>query len=337
MKIRKVLSLLLVSTLLFGLVACGGSTSDVNEEKPQAEATDVAWPEKPVNAVLHASAGGDTDFNARQFGEYFEKITGQPLVITNMPGASGVASTEYIRQADTDGYTVAFMHTGPMIVNYVSGLVDYNFDDFDVAAIPAVDGGTVLVTSSETGLENMDDLINELKASPGSLVFGTELGNYSHLQLLILQDLADIEFKTADVGSAADKVTNLLGGRIDVAAISYGNIKDYLETGDLVALGQFNEERNPYLGDVPTMTEQGIDMVMDKPYILAFPKGTDEDIVRKMSDIVLEVSKDESYGEALKNGFSQEVKVYDKEESKNILENILSDYMKYQDELKAAN
>lgn len=334
--IKKMLTLLLALVLLLGLVACSEKDSKKNDAKTEAGKEEVKWPTKPVKAILHASAGGDTDFNARTFAEYFEKITGQPLIVTNMPGASGTASTEEVRQADKDGYTLLFTHTGPLEVNNVSGLIDYTYNDFDLASIPAVDGGTVLVTGKSSGIKSMDDLVKKLKAEPKSVTFGTEFGNYSHLQALILQDKADIEFKLADVGSASDKVVNILGGRIDVSAITYGSVKDYLQTGEMVALAQFNEEPNQNLGNVPTMKSLGIDMVMDKPYIIAFPKGTDPNIVERLGEISLEIAKNKDYAEKLKNGFSQEAKAMNANDAKAYLDKILAEYSKYGEVLKSS-
>lgn len=346
MKKNIFITLLLVA-LLFTFTACGATTgnddTDTSAETENGTDTDVVeeaetdWPTKPVNAVLHASAGGDTDFNARTFATYFEEITGQPLIITNMPGSSGVASTEHVRQSEADGYTVGFMHTGPLVVNYVSGLVDYTYEAFDVSTIPAVDGGTVLVASAESGLTSMSDIVEKSQAEPESIVFGTEFGNYSHLQVLDIENKADIKFRMADIGSTSEKVTNLLGGRIDLAAITYGSVKDYIETGEMIAIAQFNAEPNEYLGDVPTMVSEGIDMIMDKPYIIAFPEGTDPAIVQKMSDIAVQISEIEDYGIDLRDGFSQEVKVYETDDAIDYLDETLESFMEYSDILQGAN
>lgn len=337
---RKLISLLLVMVLVLSITACGATTG--NKDKPSNGGTteiadDISWPTAPVNVILHAAAGGDTDFNARTFGTYFEEITGQPLIVTNMAGASGVAATESVRQAATDGYTALFTHTGPLVVNYVSGLIDYNYKEFDVSTIPAIDGGTILVASTQSGLTSMADIIEKSKAAPESLIFGTEFGNYSHLQVLQIENLADIKFRLADIGSTADKVTNLLGGRIDLAAITYGSVKDYIETGEMIAIAQFNAEPNEYLGDVPTLKSMGVDMVMDKPYIIAFPKGTDPAIIEKMSNIALEIGQNPEYQQKLRDGFSQEVKVLGTEDAVEYLDSILEDYMQYSDVLKGAN
>lgn len=309
------------------LVACGG-------KKDGGASAAASWPNKPMEVVLHAAAGGDTDFNARTFGEFFEKETKKPFVVTNMPGASGLAATESIKSTPANGYKALFTHSGPLVVNYVSGVADYDFKEFDVASIPAVDGGSVLVASKQSGITSFQDLIEKAKANPETVIYGTEFGGFTHLQVLMLQDKAGMKLKLADIGSTADKVTNLLGGRIEVASIAYGSVKDYITNGDMVALAQYNEERNPYLGDVPTAKECGIDMVMDNPYIIAFPKGTDPEIIAKMSELSAKIAGNPEYAEKLKNGFSQQAKVYTTEDAKAYLQKIEDEYMQYKDMLR---
>lgn len=317
------------------LVGCGGQTEEATDKTSNGGETN--WPNEPVEVVLHAAAGGDTDFNARTFAQYFEELTGQPMVVTNMDGAGGSIATQNVLNAPADGTKALFTHTGPLIVNEVSGLINYGFDAFDIATIPAVDTSTVLVASKESGINSYEDLVEKAKAAPGEIIYGTELGNYSHLQVLLLQDQARIELKLADVGSTSDKVANMLGGRIDLAAISYGSVKDYIETGDMIAIAQFSGERNKLLGDIPTFKEKGLELAMDKPYIIAFPKGTDPAIIKKMNDITVEISQKPEYAKQLQKGFYQEVKMYETDEAIEYLNSIRDEYMKYKDALQVGS
>ncbi len=74
--------------------------------------SDVKWPTKPVQVIVPAGAGGDTDFNARQMARYFEKITGKPMIVTNVNGGSGTIGTGQVKSAAPDGNTILFAHTG---------------------------------------------------------------------------------------------------------------------------------------------------------------------------------------------------------------------------------
>src|SRR3546814_2022688 len=103
-----------------------------------------------------------------------------------------------------------------------------------------------------------------------------------------------------DGGTVSDRVVGMLGGRLDLGAITYGSVQDYVRGGQMVALGQPNEERNPLLGEVPTLKEQGLDITMDKPYVVAFPKGTDPAIVKKMAEVMKKINEIPEYAEELK-------------------------------------
>lgn len=317
-----------IRTLLFSAAAITAMTG--------AGFAQADWPNQTVNVIIGASPGGDTDFNARTFARYFERVTGVSMVITNMPGGGATIATSAVRDAAPDGATVLFGHTGHLIVTEVSGLADYGIDDFEICCVPAVDQGAVFVTSAQSGIETVDDLLERTGEDPDAVIFGTEFGGYSHLQGLLLMNETGAEMRLVDTGSAAEKITSLLGGRIQVAGIAYGAIQDYHEAGQMAVLGQPNAERNPLLGDIPTFTEQGIDFVMNNPYIIAFPKGTDQAIVERMAEISAEISQIPEYASDLEQGFRQPVLSYGHSESLELLGAIRENYMQYRDALQSS-
>lgn len=297
-------------------------------------AAETKWPTRPVQVVVIANAGGDTDFNARTMAKYFTKITGKPMVITNMAGGGGTIAADQVKSAAPDGNTILFTHTGQMIVNEVAGLTEDSFEVFDVSCIAGVDKGAVFVSSKSSGLTTLDQLISKSKAEPSSVTYGTEMGSYSHLQGLMFEKLTDTKMKMVDAGTVSEKVVALLGGRIDLGGISYGSVQDYVGNGEMFALGQPNDERNPLLGDVKTFKEQGVDFVMEKPYIVAFPKGTDTAIVQKMADVMKQITEDPAYAEELKKTFKQPVSYYNTEESIALLHKTREEFMEFKDELR---
>ncbi|TLX55499.1 tripartite tricarboxylate transporter substrate binding protein [Stutzerimonas nosocomialis] len=297
-------------------------------------AAETKWPTRPVQVVVIANAGGDTDFNARTMAKYFTKITGKPMVITNMAGGGGTIAADQVKSAAPDGNTILFTHTGQMIVNEVAGLTEDSFEAFDISCIAGVDKGAVFVSSKSSGLTTLDQLIDKAKAEPNTVTYGTEMGSYSHLQGLMFEKLTGAKMKMVDAGTVSEKVVALLGGRIDLGGISYGSVQDYVASGEMFALGQPNDERNPLLGDVKTFKEQGVDFVMEKPYIVAFPKGTDPAIVQKMADVMKQITEDPAYGEELKKTFKQPVSYYGTEESIALLRKTREEFMQFKDELR---
>lgn len=315
-----------VSASVIALLA-GGATAS-------AQAAD--WPSRTINVIIGASPGGDTDFNARTFARYFEKVTGSQMIITNMPGGGATIATSAVRDADADGYTVLFGHTGHLIVTEVSGLADYGIDDFEICCIPAVDQGAVFVTSQQSGIASIEDLLARTKDDPEAVIYGTEFGGYSHLQGLLFMQETGAKMRLVDTGSAAEKIASLLGGRIHVGGIAYGAVQDHHKAGAMNVLGQPNQERNPLLGDIPTFVEQGAQFVMNNPYIIAFPKGTDQAIVDRMNEIAAEVAKIPEYASDLEQGFRQPVMFYSRDEALERLNAIRANYMQYRNALQAA-
>ncbi len=298
-------------------------------------ADDTKWPTKPVQVIVPAGAGGDTDFNARTMARFFEKITGKPMVVTNVNGGSGTIGMSQVENAAPDGNVLFFAHTGIMIVNEASGMIDRKFDTkLDVACIPAIDKGMVFIGGKKSGFKTVQQVVEKAKAAPGTVIYGTEMGGFSHLQGLIFQKKAGVQLKFVDVGSASDKITSLLGGRIDLASISFGPVKDYAATGDMAMVAQFSMERNPLLGDIKTFGEQGMPYAMEKPYIIAFPKGTDPAIIKKMADVMQEITKDPAYAKALEDGFKQPISFLHTKEAIAELNKVRDDFMQYKDLLR---
>src|SRR3990167_7741147 len=184
------------------------------------------WPTRPVQVVVIANPGGDTDFNARMMAKYFNQITGKTMVVTNVAGGGGTLAAEQVKGAAADGNTILFTHTGQLIVNEVAGLSDDSFEAFDIACIAGVDKGAIFVSSESAGVKTLQELIDKAKANPSSVSYGTEIGSFSHIQGLMFEQLAGVKLKMVDAGTVSEKVVALLGGRIDLGAISYGSVQD---------------------------------------------------------------------------------------------------------------
>ena len=80
---------------MIGFTLVAASLAMVNAASAQS---DVKWPTKPVQIIVPAGAGGDTDFNARQVARYFEKITGKSMIVTNVNGGSGTIGTSQVQK-----------------------------------------------------------------------------------------------------------------------------------------------------------------------------------------------------------------------------------------------
>ena len=306
-KITSILSLVLALTMVLALAACGGSTESSAPEStapestapegessaPEASGTD--WPTKPVTLVVPASAGGDTDMNARIFAKYLGEELGQTVVISNISGIS--VAFEELKNAANDGYTVGVYHPG-FFVSSQLGTIDVSWEDFETGSVYAIDNQSAWFVSKDAPYQTLDELAAASKEGP--IGFATEVGSMSHLTELLFMDLVPgSQINIVDAGGSAEKITALMSGQLDLMFNQVGLVKDYLENGDFVCIGIMSEERSEANPDIPTFKEQGYDMVFDKPYWTFFPAGTDQAIVDKMCEATEAVCANPDYAAEL--------------------------------------
>ncbi len=255
------------------------------------------YPTKPIEVVVPTGAGGDTDLGARVLGQYIGDELGRPLVVTNIAGAAGSLGSREVVEADPDGYQILFFHNN-LLINYLYGMSDFNHQDFKIAAVSLFDHGDTFIVSDDAPFSDATELADESKDIPGELSFATEIGGYTHLQMMAYEDATGADFRLIDVGGASDKIVALLGGQVDVVPTAYGITVDYLENGDFKSVGVLSEESSELYDQVPTFKEQGIDIEFEKFFFFAFPKETPDEIVMKFSEAVKEVvENNEEYQE----------------------------------------
>jgi tripartite-type tricarboxylate transporter receptor subunit TctC len=279
-----------ITVLVFATIMSG--CSDTSSGSNEAEASD--YPSKPITVVVPAGAGGDTDANARLLGKYLEKELGQPVVISNVTGAGGTVGASEVLDADPDGHTVLFFHNS-LLLNRILGLTEDSYDSFKLAGIPVLDQGNTFMVSGDSKFENLQDMVEYARAHPGEVSIATEVGGFTHLQLLALQKDQDIELNIVDVGGAAEKVTALLGGHVDIVPTSLGLVKDYVESGDMRSLGIMASDRVDLMPDVPTFVEQGVNSEFEKFFFYGFNPDTPDEIVDEFSKAVENVVNNEEY------------------------------------------
>ncbi|MDC7954644.1 tripartite tricarboxylate transporter substrate binding protein [Fusobacterium simiae] len=295
---KKLFSLLLTAILIF--TACGEKGNN-----SQQSGGDVNWPTKTVTITLPYNAGGDTDTYARLMARKLEEKFGQTFVVVNMTGGSGIVAAKTIMAAKPDGYNILFNHTGASLVQEATGTADFSYtDDFANVATIAQDNTYVLV-AKKGKWKNLEDMIAYAKANPGKVRYSQVHGSVTHYVASKLEDTMGIELNKLDVGTgAAERLAAFMGDQVDLLAVNYINIRDYVEKGDFIILGVFSNERNKGMEDFPTFKEQGYDIVSSKNYEIKFPKGTDEKIVQKLSEAIKEITEDKEFVEQLEKYYA---------------------------------
>jgi tripartite-type tricarboxylate transporter receptor subunit TctC len=269
---KKVLTLALALCLLATLLPCAAFADD--------------WkPTSTVSIVIPAGAGGDTDLTARVFAQYAKELSGVDFIVVNASGAAGSIAANQVLSAAPDGLTVLYGHNLVNVAN-VAGVTDYNYTAFKLGPTFAKNPANQLYVNPEK-YESLQAFIDAAKANPGKLKACTEVGAYTYYLILAFEKAAGIDLDIVDVGSASDKVVAMLSKQVDLMPAAYLNCKDYLATGQFLAIGAPTEERYDLIKDIPTFKEQGIDLVFpDCDYSFYFPKETPDEVITWFDNIV---------------------------------------------------
>ena len=282
---KKTLALVLALLLVVALVPASVASAE--------------WkPSSTVSIIIPAGAGGDTDLTARVFAQYAKEMTGVDFIVVNASGAAGSIAANQVLSAAPDGLTVLYGHNLVNVAN-VAGVTDYNYTAFKLGPTFAKNPANQLFVNPEK-YDSLEAFIEAAKANPGKLKACTEVGAYTYYLILAFEKAADIDLDIVDVGSASDKVVAMLSKQVDVMPAAYLNCKDYLATGQFIALGAPTEERYDLIKDIPTFKEQGIDLVFpDCDYSFYFPKETPDEVIAWYDALVEEMEQNQDCLDAI--------------------------------------
>jgi tripartite-type tricarboxylate transporter receptor subunit TctC len=325
-KTKKVVALGLIAAMAVGIMA-GCAKKDA---APTAAAT--KYPEKPIQVIVPAGPGGDTDTNVRLVAKYMEKSLGKSVVVSNMEGAGGSLGSKQVKDAKPDGYTVLFFHPS-VILNKVFGITDYDFSDFEQGPTVTIEPGSALFVGKNSKFKTLQELITYAKANPGKVNYAMENGGLYHMMGLAFEQAAGIKLNMVDIGGQAAKNTALLGGQVDLIPGIVGTAQSYIKSGDMKCLGIFAGERNEAYKDIPTLKEQGVDLDLSKPYYFLFPKGTPKDVVDKFTASVKSATEDPAFAKDLEKFFIKPV-YKNPADTKVMLEKMRDTFKKLYDSIK---
>ena len=280
-------------TLLQGAAALG-ATSWLGSAAAQ---TGKAWPNKPIRLVVPFNAGGATDLVARTLGEALAQRLGQPVVVDNKGGASGILGTDNVAKAQPDGHTLLVSLSTSMLINqFLYTKLPYN-PQKDLTLISQIAAAPVtLVVHPSVPASNMKELLAWLKANKGKVSYGSwGVGSYAHLAGAYMSKSTDSDMVHSAYKGEAPMIQDLLGGQIQVCFSSAQNTKSFIETGRLKAIGVTGRQRMEILPKLPTIYEQG---VQDDAYAIfgwvamGAPAGLPQPIVEQLSAHLREIAKD---------------------------------------------
>lgn len=241
-----------------------------------------AYPEKPITVVVPFAAGSPTDAVARVLSDSLSKRLGQPLIVQNRPGATGMIGSEYVARAQADGYTLLFGTNTTQVANKYF-FKNISYDGLKDFAPVAIVGGVphALVVNPSVPVNSVAELIAYAKANPGKLSFpyanSTTRITGSTFRVMTHTDISEIPYKA--YGQA---VSELLGGQTQMMFIDFSTGLAYMTSGKLKPLA-ITPARSEKLPGVPAMKEALPGFEIGNWNGLFAPAGTPPDVVEKLN------------------------------------------------------
>lgn len=264
-----------------------------------AGAAQAEYPEKPIEVIVGYSAGGGTDVMARTTMPFIEKYLGEgsSIVVKNMPGASGQIGITEVAGSDADGYTLGTFNLPGMMARTLDREAGYDRDSFTYLA-NVVNAPNVIVTSKDSGIETVDDLIAAAKENPFAITVGmSSLGGEDHFLLIKLQKQTETDFTIVPFKGSAPERTAVMGGHVAVGIFNVSEIAKF--QGELNVLGIAQAERSDFAPEVATFREQGLDLINGSMRGVVAPAGLPEDVAAKLRDAFEKAAQDPEFIKAM--------------------------------------
>ena len=255
-----------------------------------------AWPSKPIKFVVGYAAGSATDGTTRFFGEKIREATGQAVLVENRPGADGNLAAEYVARSDKDGYTALVTGNSTHAAN-VHLYKKLNYDpDKDFVLISWMDAGHLpTIVNKNVPARNLAEFVEYARNNKVSLgTYGA--GSYSHVAVEALNRHYGLKMEAVHYRGEAPMWTDVMSGAIQGGSGSYAAAASVLQSGNGRAIAVPTRERMKKLPDVGTFYEQGVTDIAFQVQgfiCLVGPAGMPKEIVKKLSDLMVEAGQSE--------------------------------------------
>lgn len=243
------------------------------------------YPDRPLRIIVPFASGSGADVAVRRLASELSLQVGQQVVADNRPGASGIIGYEMIARAASDGYTFGYitlsLTTNPSL--YLRLPYDSTRDFQPIILLTS--GLNILTVSPSLPIRSVKELIEQARAKPGALSFGSNgPGSPAHLSMELFKAKTATSMVHIPYKGIQQAITDAISGQIHVVCDSIAALVPHVRFGRLRALGVTSLKRSSVIPEVPTLDEAGIpgfELTTWGGY--AFPAHTPRDLVLRLN------------------------------------------------------
>jgi len=250
------------------------------------------YPAQQIKIICAFPAGGGTDLTARLLGEQLQKVLGQPVIVENRTGASGMVGTEAAAKSKPDGYTL-LVASGEMALNpHLYPKIAYNWDKNLQPITRLVSVPNVMAVNMDVPATNVGEFIAYARQNPEKLTFSSSgVGNPQQLTGELFNKMAGVQVRHVPYKGAAPQLAALAGKEVHMTFVSIGAAKPFIEGQRIRPIGVTSLKRVSALPAVPAIAEHpplaGFELVNFFGFYA--PAGMPEPILKRLNAAAVQV------------------------------------------------
>lgn len=257
---------------------------------PCAAQSPDGYPNRPIRVIVPYSPGGGSDFVARIVASKMPEVLGQNLVIDNRGGAAGLIGTELAARAAADGYTLLLADSALTInvTYYKNARYDAQRDFAPLTSV--AETPYMVAVSPNAPWRTAQELVAAAKAQPAKFAFGSGgNGAGSHLTGELFQLRAGVKLTHVPYKGVGPALADMIAGQVPIVMTSAPPAMGLLKANRMRTLGVATAKRSAFLPDVPTLSEQGVPVVITNWYGFAAVGGTPAPVLEKLHAALLKI------------------------------------------------
>ena len=263
-----------------------------------------AYPAKAIRLIVPFPPGGGTDMIARAVAQKMADQNKWSVIVDNRPGAGGNLGVDAVAKADPDGYTLVMGQTSNLAINPTL-YKKLPYDPLkDLAPVALVSSSPIVMTVPvNSRFKNFADVVAASKGKPEALTLGySGNGTVAHLAGELAENAAGIQLRHIPYKGAAQAMTDLMGGQIDLYMSSVPTLLGHVRNGKLKVIAITSAQRSAQLPDVPTLAESGFKGFEAVTWfgVLA-PAGTPAAIVAQLNKAINQALKQPDVADKLRS------------------------------------
>ena len=281
-----------------------------------------AWPSRPLEFIVHTSAGGGTDIFGRVVAEIIarEKLLSQPINVVNRAGGGGAIAYNYTKGKKGDPHTVAVVATLAMITQTLRPELEIGMEHFTPIAFMAQDPQAVMVPA-DSPYKTLKELIDAGRKNPETIVASvTSPGGSGRLLVWLLERETGAKFKSVSFKSGGDAIIQVMGGHTQFTTENISEGYGAVEGKKLRVLAVTSLTRLPIVPNAPTLKEAGINLHVGTGRGFAMPAGVPKDAAAAMEATLAKVHKTAQWKEHADKNFYENIWMGSAEYAKHLAE-----------------